>query len=724
MSAARLLPATLAGIGFVFLAAVLLAAAGQPLITDDAWLHLALGRAYVTDGPWLDADPLLAHALGPPTPAAWLFDVAIYAVERTTGFAGLRILHVALVAGILGLAWSALRRAGGSVALACFGGSLFISLAAYRLIQLRPHLLSILAVLVVYRILLDRDVVPSRPRIAIVVLLFGVWANLHAAFLLGPLLVGAAVAALIVTLPLRRRGGYGHAYGNGHEKTRHIGLIATGALGLCATFVNPSGLRPHLAWFVSGTDTPSLGRVADEWARFDPFSLPITGLPPTELTFVIQWALMLSTVSIAARTLWSWRSAPAAQARDQRVDPALIGLALLGIALPLIAVRFFWLGIFPLLLVSQAGASWLATRPRLERPMAWTAALATLTVLLGFFAAGPWSMMRGTLPLTLAGYSQPYPPGKYHAHLIWMIRDAGLQGTAFADYHVASFAGAHLAPDVRMLINGTLNVSPDVIAANLPLRQRRGEREGEPFVDSLDRHGVDLFVGIRLPHVRDTARPFFHTTGHLEGAPGWIAVFRNLAGAVYLRADARNRENIDRVADWYADQRVPFDPSVGFDVERVVREARTWAMQHSIIPVHFDQLTRTAYGNDPASRIGARSLLASLYAALGLYEEAIELDEARVEADPDAFRARRRLVWCLLRLGRDDEASAHAGPLAERPQRDHLSHRIADAAQRVSETSDPELRSSLVAQLPVFDSADVVALTARIVLPAPRPLPR
>ena len=59
-------------------AALVLAAAGQPLFTDDAWWHLGLGRAFAAAGPWLSEDPLLFDAAAPPSPSAWLFDLALH----------------------------------------------------------------------------------------------------------------------------------------------------------------------------------------------------------------------------------------------------------------------------------------------------------------------------------------------------------------------------------------------------------------------------------------------------------------------------------------------------------------------------------------------------------------------------------------------------------------------------------------------------------------------
>ena len=109
-------PERCATLAFLALAAALLYLCGAPLETDDTWWHLALGRAFAKQGPWLTADPLLHSSLGPPIPAAWLSDVFLHhAASLPIGLYGLRVLHVASVAGILGAAWLALRRASGSI---------------------------------------------------------------------------------------------------------------------------------------------------------------------------------------------------------------------------------------------------------------------------------------------------------------------------------------------------------------------------------------------------------------------------------------------------------------------------------------------------------------------------------------------------------------------------------------------------------------------------------
>ena len=61
-------PDWIAGVAGLCLLGLLLLAVGQPILSDDLWIHLALGRAYASEGLWLVGDPLLANALSPPCP--------------------------------------------------------------------------------------------------------------------------------------------------------------------------------------------------------------------------------------------------------------------------------------------------------------------------------------------------------------------------------------------------------------------------------------------------------------------------------------------------------------------------------------------------------------------------------------------------------------------------------------------------------------------------------
>jgi hypothetical protein len=707
------LPELLGQLALAALAALLLVAVGQPLFTDDAWWHLALGEAYAQQGPWLAEDPLLYTAPGPPAPAAWLADLALFGVWRGAGFEGLRIAHVLTVAAILALAWSLLRRASGSRIAASLGSGAFAVLGAYRLVQLRPHLLTILATLVLYRLLLEEAAPPSRRRLALAVGLLALWANAHGGFLLGPILLAAAVGGLLLAAPLRP------SERRARDRARAKRLAVALGLGLLATLANPDGVAQHLAYFSAGVDSPALARVADEWARFDPFRLPLPNLPPSPLAWGLVWGLLAAAPVTAFGAARRWRRGDDRNAESDP-DPALVALAATSLAALLLAVRFLWLGIFPLLLLARGSRARFAVRGAPGRAAAWTAAAAALLLVLGFLQLGAWPMISRGIRGSWSGYAQPYAAGKYQAHAVWMLDDAGLEGNLFNEYFTGGFLGFWLAPELRAFVNGTLNVSEQAMNANRAIRERRGSEPGEDFAALLDRQRVDLFLGIRLPQIRNPHRPWYYTTGHLERAPGWIPVFRNLTSSVHLRTHERNRANLVRVADYYARHEVPFDPGRGFDPERVIREAPDWAVEHGLVPVNFQGLAAASHTLDLARRRQALERLASLYAALGLYEQAIRLDRRVLRSDPAAVAARRRLVWSLLRLERGAEALEEAQGLAGAAPTDGLSHAIADAARRYATLADEAEARALVALLPVFTRPQAAQLMAGVVPPQPR----
>ena len=273
---------------------MLLLSVGQPVFSEDTWLRLSLGEAYATAGPWLVTDPLLHTATGPPAPAAWLSDIALYGIKSSFGFSGLRVVHVLGVVAILVLAWSLLRRVSTSPLFASLGTGLFAVLSAYRLFQLRPHLVSIGVALLLVRILVSDKQPPSWRRILIAVGLFALWANAHAAFVLGPVLIGAAAIGAGIAAWTRA---------DATARTRAARIALALVLGLLATLLNPEGFAPHLLYLGAGVETPALEVVVDEWLSLSLFQLPPANLPPSLLCWVVVWGLVVLTPWAAIRQL-------------------------------------------------------------------------------------------------------------------------------------------------------------------------------------------------------------------------------------------------------------------------------------------------------------------------------------------------------------------------------------------------------------------------------------
>jgi len=693
------------------LAGLLLYAAGRPIFTDDLWLHLSLGQAYAAQGPWLNGDPTLFTAVGPPDPASWLADLAIYALQRSAGFMGLRVAHVASVVAILALAWSCLRRASGSRLMASLGTSVFVVLAAYRLFQLRPELATIFATLALYRLLLEHGAPPSRRQLALAALLCALWVNLHAGFLLGPVWIGVAAVGLAAAIPLRPerwRAG---------DRARAIGLGVAAGVTLAATLLNPAGPSALAVFFRAGGASPALDVVIDEWRSVSPFQLPVADLPPSPLAWGLACGLLVLTPLAALAARRHWRRTDGEPSAS--IDPALIVLAVASLASLLYAVRFLWLGIFPLLLLARTARILEARRPLLRLAAAATAAIALVPA---FVSLGDWPFLAGGI--RSVSYRDPYDARKNFAHAVWFLRDAGLSGHVYSFYNTGGFFGYWLAPDLEVFINGTLNVPPDVMTAYQRIEQGGGEGQQNALSEILDRYDVDVFVGTGLPTIPLPNRPRHSTLYLLERAPGWTLVFRSLRSAVYLRANERNRKNLDRIAAYYASQNVPFDPEAGFDTEHVIREQRDWALRRGLLPRDYVSLVRASAGlGSRPTNAAMLEPLASSFAALSLYERALELDRRALVLDADHVSARRRMVWSLLRLDRPAEALAEAEILSDR-EPDSFSQAIADAARRYAELKSPRGRDILIATLPVFTRVQAARLAARAIAPPVRVEPR
>jgi tetratricopeptide (TPR) repeat protein len=285
---------------------------------------------------------------------------------------------------------------------------------------------------------------------------------------------------------------------------------------------------------------------------------------------------------------------------------------------------------------------------------------------------------------------------------------------------VGGFLAFWLAPELMGFQNGTLNFSRDTLEAIRALRKRRGFEGGPGFSELLDQYEVDVFHGIRLPEQLGGG-PWYYSTAHLERAPDWLLVFRDLRSCVYLRNNARNRPNLERIAAYYANSGVPFDIELGLKPSRVIRENRTWAVRHGMLPANFETLATNLQSERSDQRAESLDLLASTYVALGLYEEALLLDERLLKLLPNAYRARRRRIWSLIRLDRRQDALAEASRVEAPEHKAPFTLWLARAAEGYAETEDSERAAALAALLPVLTPLEARRLNALILPPEARP---
>jgi hypothetical protein len=625
---------------------LVLVAAGQPIWTDDIWWHLALGESYLDQGPWLTHDPLLFTALGPPPPSSWLMDAGLRATWNGFGFGGLRIVHVGLVIAIMTIVWASLRRASQSLVIASVGTSMVAMLSAYRLVQLRPHLGTIAAALLLHWILFSKPELPSWKRVFAAVALLGVWANLHPAYPIGPALVAAASAGLFLSSLLGGQGdsdadGTGEASGMA-LRARAMRLAWVFLFGIAATFINPSGVDGYVRAFSAGTGSEGVAIVVDEWSRIQLLTWPTETLPPSRLHWVCAWILIAAVPLAATRMGWARRRSDQNEPASERpMDPVMIVLAVTGLGAMLLATRFVWMAFWPVLLLATTTGSAIRTR-RLSLMLA----LVSVVLVAGFYRWGDWPMVTRGLPPTLRDFRTPYAAGKYHAHAVSFMRATNLEGNLFGRYAEGGFQAFWLGPAIRTATNGSLNMSNEALTASFAIRERMGTAANPHFPDALDELEVDLFLGTGLPMQTRPGRPPNYSTIYLEGTPGWILVFRNLDSAIYLRNDARNESNLEKVADYYLAKGIPFDRDIGFQTRKVLRAAPEWSRAHGIwTPL----LGRRA---DPGQGMRVTGPMADAYLALGMYEEANRVNAALLRIDPTEVSALRRHAWLLLRADR------------------------------------------------------------------------
>ncbi|HEX5065936.1 MAG TPA: hypothetical protein VFY49_07470 [Myxococcota bacterium] len=633
----------------------LLALCLRPLATDDTWWHLAMGALYASGNLWPTEDPLLhTTVLRPPVPHEWLFQVGLHALHVAAGFQGLRVLHGALAAGILAGAFALFRRASRDVAAAALATAVFACLAWFRLIQLRPDLVSVAAALVLYALVLAPERPGLRRSLAALALLL-VWCNAHSLFLIGLALLLAGAAGALFEFLCARAAGLAEA---ARASLRRAGVLAAlCAAGALVTLLNPRGIEQHLT-FATESDVGSIWKIRDDFGRWNPFAPThdLTAFSP--LSFALADLLFGAALVVAAWQLvrFARRRDAASLARVDGVHAALAGAALVAC---LVALRFHWLAFLPLLYLLRR---W---RERERRLSAADLGFAVATALLA--VAMPRANGFGSLFDEVAREPEGWRGGamdeRYCGPGMRFLADAGIEGRLYQPFNEGGYLGYFLAPRLRTFIDGRLDHVPaEVLDDYLTIRRTSRDGPSARLRDRLDRWGVDVFFADTFP---ESLYPERASGFQLRRLPEWLPIYVSRNCTVYLRRSPANRENLERVVDYYAARGVRFDPSRGFEAARALREAAAWAAEQRIALADEERFEAQRSGADPALRRAALAELAGHAWRIGDYPRALALDEAWLAEDPAAFAPAWQRVDALLSLGRPHAALAAAQALAE-----------------------------------------------------------
>lgn len=251
-------------------ALIALGAIAVPVLNPDLYWHLSAGKYIVRHLSLPSSDFLSWSQAGAPwTDFEWLAQLLYYGIFSVAGTAGIFTLKMAVLAATFPVFYAVLALNG--LKRAAFFALPLWGLALMANSDLRPENFSVLffAVLL-WRLEAARLVgrFPSGARAYVLLaLFFALWANLHAGFAYGLLLLGAYAAGDMAGRKLWHSGG--KAPGPGPA----LGLLAAAG----GTLLNPWGVKLYSILFQHVAEAGPLTRYLAEWAPpslLNPWHLP------------------------------------------------------------------------------------------------------------------------------------------------------------------------------------------------------------------------------------------------------------------------------------------------------------------------------------------------------------------------------------------------------------------------------------------------------------------
>ena len=218
----------------------------------DLWWHLATGRWISQHRSFPAQDPFSFTAHSKWVIDSWLSDVVLYQWSQLFGLYSLVYWKWILIVAIFLLLAKVCRRVSHEQ-VAGFFAAIFAATVAQPFLDIRPHLFSLLCLVLLFLIVLDAKR-SSRSRFVLLFALFLLWANLHAGVVLGVLL-----------LPVLLARDYFHA-------AKRKAAIALTAGAWLITLANPNGTGVYRQSLVYALrfDDPFRARIAEWQAPFVP----------------------------------------------------------------------------------------------------------------------------------------------------------------------------------------------------------------------------------------------------------------------------------------------------------------------------------------------------------------------------------------------------------------------------------------------------------------------
>lgn len=400
----------------------------------DLWGHVRFGQdmlagrtvhvpdiySFTSDRPWVNHE--------------WLSEVAMAIAFDRMGSAGLNLLRMTIVGGVLLLMWRRLSDVNERLKLPIVAaGTIGVFLRAH---PIRPQLFSLLMFALLMTTLSRSDDRRSLRPAVLVPALMAVWVNCHGGWIVGLAVFGGWCLMTAVTASWRDRGA----------------LAAVAMMALAATLLNPYGVGMwQFLWSTVGVNRPMIS----DWQ-------PTYSLPAL---LWIPWIATAGLVVIAAR-------------RSSLRDHAKYFL--LAILLGLFAIRVSRLDAFFAIastffaaraLGAAHSASSSGVEPRRSSRLAWAyagCAAAALFILIPRVMFVP--MAPGMVPDMEVGH---------------FLQARALKGNMLTWFDWGEYALWHFGPDLKVSMDGRRETvySADVVEAHMRFYQ--GEPGAWRYVDTL-----------------------------------------------------------------------------------------------------------------------------------------------------------------------------------------------------------------------------------------------